>query len=44
MNLNLKQQSDKQVNALVNSKDEDFNFELWVKAVKPQLLAVVQKK
>ncbi|HCF26219.1 MAG TPA: hypothetical protein DEV81_03115 [Cyanobacteria bacterium UBA11049] len=45
MNFNLKQQQmDKPVDASVSPQDESFNFELWARAVKPQLLAVVQKR
>lgn len=45
MNFNLKQQQpDNSLNALVGSKEESFNFESWAKAVRPQLLAVVQKR
>ena len=44
MNVNSKQQHpDKSVNGSVSSLDESFNFELWARAVKPQLLAIVKK-
>ena len=45
MSLNLKQQQmDKPVDASVSPQDESFNFESWARAVKPQLLALVQKR
>lgn len=45
MNLNLKkQQPDKSVEVETRANDDNFNFESWARAVRPQLLAVLQKR
>ncbi len=44
MDVNSKQQQmGKAVDASVNPQDQNFNFESWARAVKPQLEAVMQK-
>jgi len=39
----IEKKQDTQVDAL-NSNQPNFNFELWAKQVRPQLLASVQKR
>ena len=39
-----KQQQDLPANAENNATDDSFNFELWARAVRPQLLAALQKR
>lgn len=41
MNRNLKQQ---QLNKPVSANDNNFDFESWARAVKPQLLAALDKR
>jgi hypothetical protein len=44
MSTKAKNQSQSQTTgALSNQSRDDFDFELWVKAVKPQLLAALQR-
>ena len=39
-----KQQPDKPIDAENSATDDSFNFELWARAVRPQLLAALQKR
>lgn len=43
MKAGIEHNNDKAANA-IGANQADFNFELWVKQVRPQLLASVQKR
>jgi hypothetical protein len=45
MNIKVKKESQNQSDsAQINPNSDSFNFELWAKAVKCQMLVVLQKK